>query len=101
MITPEGRIVKRKTVGKYLRPATSHRQQNGLKPESGERRESRRTAFGHWCSVGRVSYTRWPWKRTENYVSATDGAIARGAGGAHSREIWRGAGDCAGAAAKN
>src|SRR6266850_2505366 len=48
---------------------------------------------GHWCSVGRVSYTRWPWKRTENHVSATDGAIARGAGGTHSREIWRGAGE--------
>src|SRR6267154_3899502 len=51
-----------KTIGKYLRPATSHRQQNGLKPDSRARHELRITAFGHWCSVGRVSYTRWPWK---------------------------------------
>src|SRR6266446_6596991 len=39
--------------------------------------------------------------RLRTCVSNTDEPVARGAGGTHPREIWRGAGDCAGAAAED
>ena len=76
---------------------------DGLSILSGSRIEVERTVF--WIAVGNGLM---PEKRqqvaalqTRTRVSKTDEPIARSAGAAHSREIWRGAGDRAGAAAED